>query len=295
MDPIHKEELLEIAACFERQFTCHFCLHRHNSLIHRHFWDIPFDHRNHVCLELKRLGGATAQQCIQFDAKYVHSYAQNVSGLFFKRCHWGVIELVIPLRLNGALVGTLFAGPYRMEPGTSLPEQVCALSKPKPPDSAAALADLPLLDRDKAKAMMVFGKLLGERFNAYLEQEAVKQLPDSQPLRQTLLDFLDANFCRSSFCLDDLALFLNHSRTHTCRLVRKTCGEGFATLLLGKRLAAVTKLLTDSDYPMKTIASLSGFASAEYLHRVFKRHFSVTPGEFRAKNTRHLSDDTPSL
>ena len=294
MTHIHKEELLELAACFEQQFSCFFCLHRYSSLVQRHFWDIPFDHRNPVCLELKRLGGPTAQRCIQFDARYVRSYVENVPGLFFKRCHWGVVELVIPLRLRGAVVAALFAGPYHLEPGTILPGQVCALSTPTPPDSADALSHLPPLDSAKAKAMTVFGNLLGERFSSFLEQEAVRQRPDPQPLRQTLEDFLEANFCSPTFCLDDLALFLGLSRTHTCRLVSKTCGEGFAELLLGKRLGAVGKLLADNDYPVKTIAAMCGFASAEYLHRVFKRHFGVTPSSYRRKNARHLPVDTPS-
>ena len=282
---IRKEELMELAVSYGRLFKCGFCMHPHTEWARRQFWDMPFYHHNQACLELKRRGGVVAQRCIQFDAKYVHSYATNVPGLFFKRCHWGVVELVMPLRSHGTLAATLFAGPFQSAPETSLPGQVCASPIPSP-DAGTALASLPLLDAETAKAMLLFGRLLGERFNQFLEQESTMAAPEPKPPRQRLLDFMDANFCSPTFCLDDLATFLGVSREHSCRLFRKICGQGFAELLLEKRLAAVAKLIADTESSVKTIASISGFASPEYLHRVFRRHFGVTPKEYRTRNAR---------
>lgn len=282
---IHKDELMELAACYGRLFNCGFCMHAYTELVKRHFWDLPFYHHNQACLELKRRGGVIAQRCIQFDAKYVRSYVESVPGLFFKRCQWGVVELVIPLRLRGTLIATMFAGPFQSAAETVLPGQVCASPIPSP-DAGATLASLPHLETETAKAMLLFGQLLGERFSNYLEQESVRQPVEQKPRRENLLDFLDANFCSPTFCLDDLATYLGFSREHSSRLFRKICGVGFAELLLDKRLAAVSKLLTDTESNVRMIAQLSGFTSAEYLHRIFKRHFGATPKAYRGKHAR---------
>lgn len=49
------------------------------------------------------------------------------------------------------------------------------------------------------------------------------------------------------------------------------------------RLQRVRELLANSEFSMRQIAEQTGFASAQYLHQVFRQHEGVTPGEYRAK------------
>lgn len=280
---IGKDELLEAVSCFGQVFSCGFCVHPYTALARRVFGDIPFYHRNNVCRELKRLDG-DIPRCSQFDGRYVRGHLKNSCGLFFKRCHWGLAELVIPISLRGSLMGSFFAGPFRMAPGVVLEGQLSSTPTPVARSRGSLMGALPALDKKKAKAMAVFGKMLGWRLNSFLAQEAERQEAGACPTRRRMIeDCLDGNLGNPGFCLDDLATRLGLSRAHTSRLVLKTCGRGFAELLMGKRMEAVAKLLANTEYPVRSIAGMAGFTSSEYLHRVFRRHFGVTPKEYRCQ------------
>jgi LacI family transcriptional regulator len=46
-------------------------------------------------------------------------------------------------------------------------------------------------------------------------------------------------------------------------------------------MARVKELLTETDFPLKTIASMTGFEHLEYMSVVFKRLTGESPGQFR--------------
>ena len=56
------------------------------------------------------------------------------------------------------------------------------------------------------------------------------------------------------------------------------------------RLAEVMRLLKTSDYPTGQIAKMCGFSSSAVLDHLFKKKFALTPGEWRAQNTRMISN-----
>jgi transcriptional regulator GlxA family with amidase domain len=43
----------------------------------------------------------------------------------------------------------------------------------------------------------------------------------------------------------------------------------------------VTRLLAGTDEKLETIARQTGFADANHLCKVFRRHLQVSPGEYR--------------
>jgi methylphosphotriester-DNA--protein-cysteine methyltransferase len=70
-------------------------------------------------------------------------------------------------------------------------------------------------------------------------------------------------------------------------------GEHFARRLVGRtphaeivhaRLRHVEELLTETDLPLKSIASRKGFPHVQYLISSFKKNLGLTPGEYRLQN-----------
>jgi AraC-like DNA-binding protein len=62
-------------------------------------------------------------------------------------------------------------------------------------------------------------------------------------------------------------------------------GVTFSEFVLGRRLAAAYRLLTDPRFDYRAIASVAfdcGFADLSYFNRTFRRRYSATPSEVRA-------------
>ena len=81
-----------------------------------------------------------------------------------------------------------------------------------------------------------------------------------------------------------LAKEVGLSRRALERRLARVLGRSPNAEILRVRLDHVCRLLTESDFPLTEVAERTGFEHAEYLHRLFKRKFGVTPGEFRKRS-----------
>lgn len=74
-----------------------------------------------------------------------------------------------------------------------------------------------------------------------------------------------------------------------CGISRRTMERTFAQFLgmsphdqiVRTKVARAKQLLTETDYPLDTVAAKSGLSHAAYLNVLFKREVGQTPGEFR--------------
>lgn len=71
------------------------------------------------------------------------------------------------------------------------------------------------------------------------------------------------------------------SRSHFGHYFKATTGLSPARYITDVRLEQVTRLLAGTDEKLETIARQTGFADANHLCKVFRRHLQVSPGEYR--------------
>ena len=74
------------------------------------------------------------------------------------------------------------------------------------------------------------------------------------------------------------------SRSSLERRFKELLGHSPKAEILRIKLERARRLLLDSNLPMNVIAEKSGFASQEYLCRIFKSKFDMTPTAFRSKS-----------
>ena len=60
------------------------------------------------------------------------------------------------------------------------------------------------------------------------------------------------------------------------------------------RVAAIRKLITQTDLPLKTIAARAGFRSVQYMTTYLHRHTGTTPARLRIVE-RRLTESSPPL
>lgn len=92
--------------------------------------------------------------------------------------------------------------------------------------------------------------------------------------------YLRAHACEH-LTIKQVATKLGVSRRTLERSFTHHVGHSPAVEITRARLERARELLIATDLPLAAVARRTGFFHAETLHRVFKKHFEATPGEYR--------------
>jgi AraC-like DNA-binding protein len=83
------------------------------------------------------------------------------------------------------------------------------------------------------------------------------------------------------FTVQHLAVVLDCSREHLSRRFHDATGVSVGEYLIQHRLEHAATLLRKEEIKLEAIAQRSGFASANYLCRAFRKRYGITPAQFR--------------
>ena len=73
---------------------------------------------------------------------------------------------------------------------------------------------------------------------------------------------------------------------HVNRVLQKFLNQSLTETINIARLKYASSRLIMTNSPIKTIASECGYATVNYFHRIFKKHYGLTPAEYRNKNIK---------
>jgi AraC-like DNA-binding protein len=98
------------------------------------------------------------------------------------------------------------------------------------------------------------------------------------------LDFLQKHL-EDSLSMERLAAHLQVSPSTCNRLLKKSIGKSFKSLLLEMRISHACKLLVETDANIINIAQQCGFTNLSNFNRRFKSFSGTTPRHYRARIT----------
>lgn len=84
--------------------------------------------------------------------------------------------------------------------------------------------------------------------------------------------------------LSSLAEYIHFSKQYICRIVKEKTGDTFNTLLIKIRLEMVEQYLLESQLTLETISDLCGFTTPSHLSRIFKKHYGMSPSQYRKEH-----------
>ncbi|MFC7645822.1 GlxA family transcriptional regulator [Streptosporangium lutulentum] len=105
--------------------------------------------------------------------------------------------------------------------------------------------------------------------------------PKREPLRD-LQTWIEENL-DDDLSVEVLAGRVNMSVRHFSRVFRTEVGVPPARYVEHARTAAAKRLLESADEPLDRIAVRVGLGTPETLYRVFRRHLTISPGEYRRR------------
>lgn len=102
---------------------------------------------------------------------------------------------------------------------------------------------------------------------------------------KTLLDivsYVEEHF--KTISLQEVATHFNYSPSYVSRLIKKETGISFKEITLNIKFDRARGLLETTNKSIEEIASLVGFENSENFYRLFKKTFSMTPGQYRKQS-----------
>ncbi|MDD3242852.1 MAG: AraC family transcriptional regulator [Eubacteriales bacterium] len=109
--------------------------------------------------------------------------------------------------------------------------------------------------------------------------ETLGETPGQDAIRRTV-EYLEANYAQQIF-LEDAAQCAGLNRYYLTRLFQERVGVTPREYLLRLRIQKAKELLRQSACPVQEVAQRTGFESANYFIRVFRRCEGMTPNQFR--------------
>lgn len=98
------------------------------------------------------------------------------------------------------------------------------------------------------------------------------------------IDYINCNYA-SEITMDALCAASGVSKQHLCLLFRTTLGARPMEYTAKRRIQAAKELLTGSDMTIEQIAVETGFCTASYFCKLFRRYEGITPTRFKKQNT----------
>ncbi|MBA4496478.1 response regulator [Paenactinomyces guangxiensis] len=121
-----------------------------------------------------------------------------------------------------------------------------------------------------------------ERLSRELHErwEAAQRNMRCHPLILKALSYMHEHYM-APLTLEKVSRYIHVNPSYFSRLFYKETGKLFTDYLTSYRLERAQQLLLRTDLPVYEIAGRVGYSNSKYFLKVFKKQFSMTPGEFR--------------
>ena len=120
--------------------------------------------------------------------------------------------------------------------------------------------------------------------NALYQSSRKRQTEDDSVrlrlVREKIEGYIQENYTRD-LSMQGVALVMNYSETHFCRLFKQCFKVNFSAYLNEFRIEQAKKMLLSTNLTAKEIALACGYQDNSYFNRVFKRFTGVTPVDYR--------------
>lgn len=104
-----------------------------------------------------------------------------------------------------------------------------------------------------------------------------------EELLKRAMSYIERNMDNSDYNVDSFVTDMSIGRTLLYRKINDITGMSIKEFIMDVRLKRSAQLLRESDLTISEISVMTGFANPKYFSICFKRHFELTPSEFKRK------------
>ena len=122
--------------------------------------------------------------------------------------------------------------------------------------------------------------IIDEILSDFTRSNTSRSFPEKNPEIRAVVEFLEANY-QSDLTLADIAAAVALSPGYLAKLFKEYQNQTVMDFLERVRIDRALKLLKETTYPIKEIASLVGYKDPNYFSKVFKKVTNSSPTEIR--------------
>lgn len=222
-------------------------------------------------------------RCKECERLELEAATEGGNRLHCFHCHAGMNEFIAPVLYEDQILGYFMYGQARVE---GFPDDKSArvrIYREFGLDAEEMERKYALLPVRSYDYMESVGRMLGTLAKYAFLSEIIQR--QNLSLRENILNYIQRNYS-SHITLQSLCDTLYVSRSTASHVLHREMNTTFTDLLTQVRLKKTKELLMTSA-SMDRIASETGFGSANYMSRVFKRHEGITPSQYR-REMSHL-------
>ncbi len=190
-------------------------------------------------------------------------------------CHAGLIDVAFPIIYEQNILGYIVFG--RMRPDTnfkSIEKYVISLGI-EGEKAKTLYGEIPVFNDKKIESISKIATM----FVKYILIEDLLTLKANDSL-QSAVTYIENNL-GSELCIKSISKHTNISKTALYDKFNKTYGCTINEFITKKRIEKAKSLLKNTDYSIDDIAGKTGFSSASYFSKCFKKLTGISPLKYK--------------
>lgn len=134
--------------------------------------------------------------------------------------------------------------------------------------------------------LIKYQKRLKQRYSKKYIVEPSKLTISSldEELLKRAMEHIEQNISNCDYNVESFVSDMAIGRTLLYQKIKSLTGMSIKEFIMDIRLKRSTQLLKESDLTISEIADLTGFVNPKYFSICFKKHFELTPSEFKKKS-----------
>ncbi|WP_341220743.1 hybrid sensor histidine kinase/response regulator transcription factor [Polaribacter atrinae] len=140
----------------------------------------------------------------------------------------------------------------------------------------------------KLKNILQQRELLRKRFNREitLQPKEVTVTSSDEKFLQQAIEIVEKHMMNTDFSVEMLVKEMGHSRSNLYLKFKEITGLSSSEFIRNIRLKRAVQLFESSDLSVKEIMYMTGFNTASYFAKCFKKQFGVKPSDYVRKSNR---------
>ena len=188
-------------------------------------------------------------------------------------CHAGLVNVLVPIVYNNTIVGYMIFG--QMKKGNffdikkAFPEKFDLLS--------SLYSEMPSFDEEKITSLSRLADILVKHI---LFEHMLKPTLDEN--LEKAVSFIESNL-KENLTIESISKGINVSKSVLYRLFHTHFDRTLGSFVNSKRIEYACSLLLNTKLSIEEISEESGFSSASYFSKTFKKEMGVSPLKYRKK------------
>lgn len=245
---------------------------------------------NPVC-NLIRSASKGIDRCFQCDWEHKQIALRRKKGLRYL-CHAGLLEIIVPIYVNGEFIALVMGGQILVGPPTNKRFNAL-LARIKDLDIDPEILrkkyfQSPFIDKKKTKYIVELVQFYVDYFCEMGVRLKIANNTYSEGV-QKAKEYVDKHF-REPIKLDLVADQVFLTPAYLSYLFKKETGMNLMHYLQVVRINETKQLLEKTHMKITKIALHAGFNDLTHFFRVFKKFEKCTPGQFREDIRKSLKD-----